>query len=75
MEDKNNIVVEPSKGAISLIVKALKKNKLVEIPSEIILVEVKRDDGVIFEELKKLNNSVKDLKKTVWWIEKMVKEI
>ena len=43
MEDNKNIVVEPEKGVIVLIVKICKKNKLVEIPSEMKLIEVKKD--------------------------------
>ena len=51
MEDSRNIIVEPLKGAIILIVKAVKINKVVEIPSEIHLVEIKKD-GEIPDELK-----------------------
>ena len=43
MEDSRNIVVEPFKGVLVLIVKGLKKNKVVEIPSEIKLIEVKNE--------------------------------
>ena len=62
MEDKKNTIVEPFKGVFILILKICKKNKLVEIPSEIQLDEVKRD-GKIFEELKNMKKSMKEFRK------------
>ena len=65
MEDNRNIVVEPEKGCIVLVVKMCKKNKFVEIPSEIELIEVKRDNGKIFEEVKNMKKSMEELRKTL----------
>ena len=64
MENKRNIIVEPLKGVVILIVKMCKKNQLVEIPSEIKLVEVKRDVGKISEEVKNIKKSMEELRKT-----------
>ena len=77
MEDSKNIAVEPEKGIIALIVKTFKKNKVVEIPSEIKLVEVRRDgiEGEILDELKKLKLEMEELKKKVGWMEPVVKGI
>ena len=65
MEDKKNIIVEPFKGVVILIVRMCKKNKLVEIPSKIKLDEVKRDNGKIFEEVKNIKKSMEELRKTL----------
>ena len=56
MEDDRNIIVEPFKGVVILIVKICKKKKVIEIPLQIELAEVKRDggDGQIFEGLKNI---------------------
>ena len=77
MEDSKNVAVEPEKGAIYLIVKTFKKNKIVEIPSEIQLMEVKKDgvEGEILNELKELKLEMEELKRKVGWMEPVVKEI
>ena len=64
MEDITNIVVEPEKGIIVLILKTYKKNKVIEIPSEIPLMVVKKDGvkGEIIDELKKLREEMELLK-------------
>ena len=77
MEENRNMIVEPEKGALVLIVKTVKKNKIVEIPSEIKLVEVKKGgmEGEIIEELKNLRHEMEELKKKVGWMEPVVKGI
>ena len=65
MEGKKNIVIEPEKGCIVLILKTLKKNNVVEYPAEIKLLEIKRDYGKTFEEVKNMKKSVEELRTTM----------
>ena len=56
LEDKKNIVVEPEKGSIMIVVNAINKNRVILIPSEIQLAEVggKKMGEVFIEEFTKM---------------------
>ena len=59
LEEKKNILVDHEKGSIIVIIRVVKKNNIVEIPSEIELAELGKEEKVsaeVIEELKKLRN-------------------